>query len=42
MIRGAYGREVTFTVPASLDDMRKMVDQDRPRQAVHSSIPQPS
>jgi hypothetical protein len=42
MITGAYGREVTFTVPASLDDMRKMVDQDRPRQAVHSSIPQPS
>jgi hypothetical protein len=42
MITGAYGGEVTFTVPASLDDMRKMVDQGRPQPAVQSSTPQPS
>lgn len=42
MITGAYGGEVTFTVPASLDDLRTMVDQGPSRHAAHSSITQPS
>lgn len=40
MITGAYGGAVTFTVPASLDDLRHMVDPSRPAHAAHpSSIP---
>jgi hypothetical protein len=38
MIKGAYGGEVTFTVPASLDDMRRMVTQPHP---AHSGAASP-
>lgn len=37
MIKGAYGGEVTFTVPASLGDLRKMVVPARPAQVSHES-----
>ncbi len=37
MITGAYGGEVTFTVPASLDDLRQMVVPSRPVQVAHTS-----
>jgi hypothetical protein len=37
MITGAYGGEVTFTVPASLDDLRGMVMPAHPAQVSHRS-----
>ena len=37
MIKGAYGGEVTFTVPASLEDMRRMVMPAHPAQVSSAS-----
>lgn len=37
MITGAYGGEVTFTVPASLEDLRQMVVPARPAQVAPTS-----